>query len=162
MVAVMGVGLASVGNVWQTTAKREKEEELLFIGDEFRRAIASFYSQTPAGQVPRYPRSLDELVQDSRFPTPVHHLRRIYRDPITGSTDWGLVKTPDGGIQGVHSLSPAMPLKTSGFRDIDEDFAGKPRYDEWVFTPLGSLTGASPGPSRPGPPRGTSEGAAKP
>jgi type II secretory pathway pseudopilin PulG len=144
LVALMGLGLTGVGNVWETMAKREKEEELLFVGDEFRRAIASFYSSTPAGQAARYPRSLDELVQDARFPAPVRHLRRIYRDPITGTTDWGLVRTADGGIVGIHSISMAAPRKTAGFRETDRDFTGKLHYSEWIFVPVGSLTATPP------------------
>ena len=40
-VALLGVGLASAGELWRTAAKREREQELLFAGREFRNAIAS-------------------------------------------------------------------------------------------------------------------------
>jgi hypothetical protein len=39
------------------------------------------------------------------------YLRRIYRDPMTSKTEWGLVQSVDGRIMGVHSLSKDKPLK---------------------------------------------------
>ena len=45
----------------------------------------------------------------------LRHLRRLYRDPLTGSADWGVVKGPDGGVIGVYSQAPGKPLKQDGF-----------------------------------------------
>ena len=42
---------------------------------------------------------------------PRHHLRRLYVDPFTGTPQWGLVRLPDGGIVGVHSLSERTTLQ---------------------------------------------------
>jgi type II secretory pathway pseudopilin PulG len=36
LLAVLSAGLASVGTMWHTQAQREREEELLFIGEQFR------------------------------------------------------------------------------------------------------------------------------
>jgi hypothetical protein len=52
-------------------------------------------------------------------------LRKIYVDPITGSTEWGLMKGPDGGIMGVYSQSKDTPLKILG--------AGGATYADWKF-----------------------------
>ena len=41
IVAMMGGGLALVGEVWHTSAMREREAELLHIGNEYRKAIAA-------------------------------------------------------------------------------------------------------------------------
>jgi type II secretory pathway pseudopilin PulG len=159
VVAMMGAALALAGTVWYTVARREKEAELLFVGDQFRMAIKGFYDRSP-GTVKRYPKSLQELLQDPRFPTTVRHLRRIYRDPVTGEADWGIVSSPDDGIMGVYSLSPKKPLKTGGFPLAYEGFAGKESYREWQFvhgpeqavgpapTP-GSRTPPSPDPDKP-------------
>jgi hypothetical protein len=53
---------------------------------------------------------------------------------MTGSTDWGLVKTPDGvGITGVYSRSEEAPLKTANFRPDDKAFEGAAKYSDWKF-----------------------------
>src|SRR5262245_44395213 len=84
--ALFGVALAATGEVWRTTAQREREQELLFVGNQFRTAFMNYYANTPAGK-PRFPRTLDDLVEDSRFPVPRRHLRRVYADPMTGKPD---------------------------------------------------------------------------
>jgi type II secretory pathway pseudopilin PulG len=131
-VAVIGIGLAAVGQSWSTAAQRAKERELLFVGGEFRRAIRGYYLGSPGAQ--RYPRSLQELLEDKRFPFVRRHLRRMYRDPMTGGRDWGLVNAPEGGIMGVYSLSEAPALKTANFAEADRDLEGKARYSDWKFT----------------------------
>lgn len=131
-VAVLGVGLAAVGQVWRTAAAREKERELLFIGNAYRSAIMSYYWATPAGLV-RYPRSLDNLLEDRRTPALKRHLRRLYPDPITGSDAWGLVPSPDGGVAGVYSRSEQRPLKTAGFFGVDTIFENSEKYSDWKF-----------------------------
>ena len=131
-VAIAGILLARVGIDWSQSAQREKERELLFIGGQFRQAIASYYQRTP-GLVKRYPARLDDLISDTRYNPPQHYLRRLYRDPITNQVEWGTVMAPEGGIMGVHSLSDAAPIKTSGFRENEITFEGKKKYAEWVF-----------------------------
>lgn len=133
--AALGLVLAGTGQVWHTAAQREKETELLFIGQQFRLALRSYYENTP--QPPKqYPKSIDELLDDQRFGLPMRHLRRLYRDPITGQAQWGLVRA-GGRIVGVHSLAEGRPFKTD-FQGPDAAFAGAQRYDQWVFSPNGT------------------------
>jgi type II secretory pathway pseudopilin PulG len=131
-VAVLGIGLAATGQVWRTAAAREKERELLFIGNQYRNAIMNYYAGTQAGLV-RYPRSLEDLVEDRRMPAVRRHLRRIYPDPITGDDKWGIVRASDGGIAGVFSLSERRPLKIAGFTSADAKFEKAERYSDWKF-----------------------------
>jgi type II secretory pathway pseudopilin PulG len=134
LVAGLGVGMAAIGTLWHTAAQREKEQQLLFVGNEYRRAIESFHKiSLPAGQLARLPKTLDELLLDPRFQHTVRHLRRLYPAPITGKDDWGLLKDAQGGIGGVFSLSEAVPLKTAGFPGQYEDFAGAQQYGNWQF-----------------------------
>jgi hypothetical protein len=144
-VAVTGIGLASVGQVWRTVQQRDKEAQLLFVGDQFRRAIGSFY-EYPAAEK-RYPRSLEELLQDPRNPNLVRHLRRIYGDPMTGKSEWGLVTAPDGQIVGVFSLSDVEPIRRHGFADGYQAFAGALQYSDWKFVYTGGQAVAA---ARPG------------
>jgi type II secretory pathway pseudopilin PulG len=133
--AAMGLTLAGAGQVWHTSAQRDKELELLFIGNQFRQAIGAYYALTP-GAVKQYPARLEDLLEDKRFPMPRRYLRQLYRDPMTGTTQWGLAKAGDR-IVGVHSLSPGTALKTA-FDGRDAAFSGTTQYDQWVFTAAAS------------------------
>jgi hypothetical protein len=137
-VASLGVGMAAVGTVWHTAAQREKEAELLFVGDQYRRAIESFSHAVPPVGQKRPPKSLEELLLDPRFPQTLRHLRRLYADPMTGKLEWGLLKDAQGGIVGVHSLSDTIPFKTLGFPAAYGDFSGKSRHWQWRFTAAGA------------------------
>lgn len=132
VVAAMGFVLATAGEVWHMALKREKEQELLFVGDQFRRAFNLYNRHTP-GNARRYPLSLEELLKDPRYPGVQRYLRKIYADPISGSTHWGLIKGPNGEIFGVHSLSEDEPVKKSGFSVADARFEGSTKYSDWVF-----------------------------
>jgi type II secretory pathway pseudopilin PulG len=135
-IALHGAVLAAAGSVWHTAQQREKERELLFIGDQFRRAIRA-YAQSGPGLKGQLPRTLDDLLLDPRFPGIKRHLRKIFVDPVTGKTEWGLVKTPDArAIIGVYSLSDEAPLKTSNFQPADQAFEGAARYADWKFVYL--------------------------
>lgn len=132
IVAIMGIALLAVGEVWSTAKQREKEQELLFVGDQFRRAITAFYVHATNKQQP-YPTNLEDLLKDPRYPTTQRYLRQLYRDPMTGSAEWGVLKKPNGGIYGVYSLSEQTPIKQSNFKLADKDFAGKTKYADWQF-----------------------------
>jgi len=146
-VAVLGAGMAAYGELASHAAQREKEQELLFAGNQFRQAIGAYYERTP-GAVKRFPQKLEELLQDQRYPMPQRHLRRIYADPMTGQREWGTIAAPGGGIMGVHSLSQAEPIKSGGFFSRDATLAGAARYADWHFsyvpaTPFGATPPAA-------------------
>lgn len=132
LVATLGAVGAAFGELTSHAAQRERERDLLFAGNEYRKAIASYYRHTP-GAIKRYPASLADLLEDRRYPVPVRHLRRLYRDPVTGSANWGLLAAPEGGIRGVHSLSTEPPIKSGGFAYRDRALEGASRYSEWHF-----------------------------
>lgn len=135
-VAMAGIALAAAGVIWSTERQREREKELLFVGNQFRQAIRMYYEYSP-GTIKQYPRSLNDLLQDNRYLRTERRLRRVYADPITGQTDWGLVPAPGGGIMGVFSLSNDRPMKTAGFALRDSGFEGASKYADWqfVYTP---------------------------
>ena len=76
LAAAIAAGLAATARPWSMQQQRAREAELLFIGQQFQRAIASYYR---AGLSPAFPRSLDALLKDSRVPFMLRHLRRLYR-----------------------------------------------------------------------------------
>ncbi len=130
LVAAVGLGITQGARVWQIVQQREKEAQLLFIGDQFRRAIASYYNSAEGS---RYPQALEELLEDRRTPRLQRHLRRIFVDPLTGSKQWGIVQSPEGGIMGVYSKATEQPFKQQGFPEGYEAFAEKNAYREWAF-----------------------------
>lgn len=127
VVAVMGAGMAAFGQLASNAMQREKEAELLFRGNQYRLAIESYYRKGQA-----YPKTLAELLQDKRYPMPVRHLRKLYRDPMTGQ-DWAAVEAPGGGIMGVYSTSDAAPFQSAGFPPEIQHFTDAPRYRDWQF-----------------------------
>jgi type II secretory pathway pseudopilin PulG len=134
-----------VGTIWSAAQQREKERELLFVGEQFRQAIKRYYDRTP-GLIKQYPQNLDELLKDSRYLTAQRYLRKIYFDPITSKTKWGIVKHLGGGIEGVYSLSNAKPIKSSNFSKSNIEFEGKLTYSDWkfIYTPQqAALSGKS-------------------
>ncbi len=134
IVACMGAALAATVQVWSTVVQRERERELLFIGEEFRKALKGF-AAAARNSNERAPRTLNDLVKDPRHPDTRRYLRKLYIDPMTGKREWGLQKDTKGGIVGVFSLSEAKPWKVAGFTSHDRDFEGKTKYSEWIFLP---------------------------
>lgn len=132
VIALMGVGLAAVGSLWSHIQTREKEQDLLFIGNQFREAIRQYYEKSPGG-LKQYPKSLEDLLEDRRAPEVRRFLRKVFRDPITNDMKWGFIESPDGGVMGVFSLSDKEPLKQSGFDRINSEFEGKEKYSDWRF-----------------------------
>jgi hypothetical protein len=123
---------------------REKERELLYVGEQYRKAIELYYAQGK-----QYPRELTQLLRDQRVPGVRRYLRKLYRDPMTAKGEWGLIKTPDGGIAGVYSLSEETPFKQANFKKSEATFTGKAKYSDWKFA---YFPQSAPGTSPPGAP----------
>lgn len=131
-IAIVGVLLSRTGINATQANQREKEVELLYIGNQYRHAIVLYYERTP-GAVKRYPVKLEDLLTDDRYNPPQHYLRKLYRDPITNQQQWGLDMAPEGGVMGVHSLSNLTPIKISNFEYANLAFEGITKYSGWVF-----------------------------
>jgi type II secretory pathway pseudopilin PulG len=161
--ALGGIALMAAVDVWSLTRQRAQEQELLFVGNQYRQAIQRYYLGGPPGSRRTFPASLEDLLEDNRFPVPVRHLRRLYPDPITGSSEWGALRVGDR-IAGIYSLSEKEPVKQAGFGRGYQQFTGKTSYRDWVFaisptgrplvgnpsSPATPASGAAPSdPSRP-------------
>jgi type II secretory pathway pseudopilin PulG len=133
VVAVMGIGLNAAGTYWSTTMKRERERELLFRGDQIRRAIKSYHGAAAGGEASRYPKSLKGLLKDPRSPTVRRHIRRLFKDPMGGDGEWGLILASGGGIKGIFSTSTETPIKKGHFTTPYECFERATNYRDWRF-----------------------------
>lgn len=164
VIAVLSVWLTVALPSWKTMSQREKEEELIFRGQQYDRAIQLYRKKNAAPGAP----SVDKLVE-GRF------LRKKFKDPITNG-DFDLIGVSQAGnapgvqqpqrgfgqlISGVRSKSKAKSLRVLN---------GRTTYSEWQFTyvpwkpggqptvpgggaPATGAPGATPGgtgPSRPG------------
>ncbi len=137
IVVIMGIMLGIVGQSWQTIMKREREEELLFRGSQYRDAIARWNKPRGGQHVATPLRELKDLLKDPRSMATVRYLRRLYKDPVTGE-DFVVVTDPVKGVIGVRSKSEEEPMKQGNFPDDKEHeymkvFEGKKKYSEWLF-----------------------------
>ena len=82
------IGLTAALPSVYTAGMREREEELLFRGNEYARAIALFRRQFR-----RYPTSVKELLETNG----IHFLRREYTDPMTKKGKWRFIHADAAG-----------------------------------------------------------------
>lgn len=147
LAAILGVVAAATVTAGAALQRRAAEEELLFVGLQYRNAFKSYYESAAGAQ--RFPNQIEDLLRDPRFPGVKRHLRKIYADPMTGKAEWGTVPAPGGGIMGIFSLSAGTPIKIALFPPEFAEFEGKTSYAEWQFayTPPGAApsTGQQPG-----------------
>jgi type II secretory pathway pseudopilin PulG len=122
MLAIMAVLMTVAMPVWRHEAQREKEEEMVWRGMQYARAINAYQKKMRA-----FPPNLDVLVEG-------RYLRKKYKDPLTKDGEWQLIPaaaagqqqgTPTGGIGGVTSKSQETSIRT---------FRGGTRYNLWQFT----------------------------
>lgn len=97
---VMSVLIAAVLPLASAESQRSKEDELIFRGLQYAEGIRNFRRRYG-----RYPISLKEMY-DVRPRT----LRKLWKDPITNSDDWGLITQTGGApVQGPPVTGPGSP-----------------------------------------------------
>jgi len=105
-VVILSVFIAILTKSWIYQIKRVNEEQLIYIGEHYARAIRNFHLQHK-----RYPFKLKELIE-----TQPRYLRKLYKDPITNSETWGIIRLSDvlsGRLQkkGKNSVNQAIKTK---------------------------------------------------
>lgn len=173
MLAVMSVLMTALLPAWRFQAKREKELELIFRGEQYVKAIERYERKMGPGMRPP---SIDVLVQQ-RF------LRKKYKDPMTEDGEFQPVyigannptsPTPGGGrgqpgVQGPTQPGPGQTSVGSGLAGVQPGmggilgvvskskessirvYKGGTRYNEWRFIFAGAA-------NRPGMPPGAGRG----
>ena len=99
---------AALPNVYRA-GQREREEELIFRGNEYARAIMLFQRQFR-----RYPTSVKELLQTNG----IRFLRREYRDPMTRKGKWRFINADANGVV-LNSKTIAPPKKPKPLGSMD-------------------------------------------
>ncbi|MEO8725329.1 MAG: hypothetical protein ABI383_04330 [Acidobacteriaceae bacterium] len=82
MVTLMAIALAAAVPAIKTQIRREQEIELQHRGNQYVRAIQTYYHKFG-----RYPNSIDQLVSTNNL----RFLRKRYKDPMTGKDDWRII-----------------------------------------------------------------------
>jgi type II secretory pathway pseudopilin PulG len=100
VVTVMAIGLMVAVPVWETQIRREKEEELIFRGNQYVEAVRIYQLKNPGS----LPQKLDILVEKKC-------LRRLFKDPMTPEGEWNLILQMPGvnvgrGPQGFRAPGP--------------------------------------------------------
>ena len=80
-ITVMLVAIAAILPLASAEAQRGKEEELIFRGRQYAEGIRTFRRRYG-----RYPNSLKEMLEMRP-----HTIRKLWKDPMTNSDDWGLI-----------------------------------------------------------------------
>jgi len=99
---VMLIALAAALPSVYHESQREKEEELIFRGNEYARAIYLFQLQFK-----RYPKSVDELIRTNN----IRFLRHAYKDPMNSKGKWRFIHVAPNGML-IDSLTMGPQVQT--------------------------------------------------
>ncbi len=139
--AVTAIWMSAMLPTWRQQAQRQREDDLIFRGEQYARAIALFAVKNNGA----LPTSIDDLVRQ-------RYLRRKWKDPITGKDFMvlgsGSVTSPisGGGSAGRGGGTPS-PQQSSGLaaagisgvysESTDTSirvYNNAQQYNQWVFT----------------------------
>ena len=90
-VAISSIALAVATQSWSSTWRRDREEELIFRGEQYVDAILA-YRKEHGGQ---FPTNLEDLFKPG--PRRLRYIRKLFRDPISPDGRWGLLYLMPGG-----------------------------------------------------------------
>jgi hypothetical protein len=138
LVAALSISMAVVTQNEDTLLKREKEQDWLFMGKQYQRAIASYYNQSPDG-IKTLPNKIEDLLLDKRFIISVRHLRKAYYNPIDPQESWILIRNQQNQIIGVYNPSLLQIISTKIIAEYQENTGDKiTNYSDvkFVFQPV--------------------------
>lgn len=110
--------------------RRQKEAQLLFAGDQIRKAIIE-YRDNPQSDT-CFPVDFSQLLEDKRGGRTRYLLRKHYFDPFTGK-EWGKLYDKENRWIGIYSKGKGIPLKRKHFPARYEDFEKAKSYSDWKF-----------------------------
>lgn len=167
---ILAILIMGVAPSVATIMKREREQELIFRGKQYARAIVLF--QRRYG---RLPNELKELYENRP-----RTIRKLFKDPMCRCPDWHIIylNTPDalpvgnpgsaglgsgpmptptpgvfGGSSQPKSIGPIVGVRTNVHEEALIEWRGQKFYDEWRFiqgdADKDSGIGIGPGIGRP-------------
>jgi type II secretory pathway pseudopilin PulG len=150
---ILAIVIMGVAPAVATVMKREREQELLFRGKQYARAIALF--QRRYG---RFPTELKELYENRP-----RTIRQLWKEPMCNCPDWHVIyqnspdaisispgvgvpgglgsgrpqPTPTPGVFGpageTKSVGPIVGVRSSVHEEALAEWRGQKFYDEWRF-----------------------------
>jgi hypothetical protein len=108
MAALMIIAAAAIQTNVLTQGRREKEEELIWRGQQYARGVRLFFRKNN-----RFPRSMDDLVKPG---VGVRYMRKAYKEPMNAADgSWRLLYVgPVGQIIGSVKANPGGSVFGSG------------------------------------------------
>ena len=115
---------AALPSIYQE-GQREREEELLFRGNEYARAIALFYRQFR-----RYPVSVNDLLSTNGF----RFLRRKYADPMSRGGKWRFIHAgANGAILDSRTMGTNRPADSKEKQSDSSSMFSTPKPSQSAF-----------------------------
>lgn len=99
--AVAAIWMSALLPAWRQQVQREREEELIFIGEQYMRAIVLYQFKNQGA----FPPSIEALVSG-------HYLRKQWKDPITGE-DFAVMGPGLAAPAGTQPGRPTGPAPTT-------------------------------------------------
>src|SRR6185436_10723553 len=93
MVSILLIGSAVAVQQWSTVIRRDREEELIFRGRQIAMALAMYRKDNGT-----FPTELKQIQEMGGPGGGRYYLRRLYKDPVNGNADWGLVYLSPQGV----------------------------------------------------------------
>lgn len=132
LLALCMLALSVAGPLWSQQVRREREQELLRIGNLYAQALAEYHDASP-GSAKQYPQQLAQLLADTRYVGLRRYLRKLYPDPIDPSQPWGLVLDAQQRIVGVYSRSEQAPIAQGPQALSATEIDPAQHYADWKF-----------------------------
>lgn len=116
-VTVMAILLTAVVQQWSVIERREREEELIFRGNQYVKAIR-LYQLEHGGALPT---SLEILVKPG--PRRVRYIRKLFRDPFAPDGKWGILLADPTGRGFINPNAPPPEEESvEGLEDLGKGF----------------------------------------
>jgi type II secretory pathway pseudopilin PulG len=163
--SIMAVAMSMLMPAWQTMARREREAELIFRGEQYARAVALFQRSRGA-----FPPSIDVLVTEK-------FLRKKYADPMMPDGAFQVVTVgqalpgqvpPPGAGRGAAPVAqvpaagqvtgrvagagggPMLGVVSRSSQTSLRAYNGRTKYNEWAFVATQATTQVGTGAPTPG------------
>ncbi len=91
MAAAMIIAAVTINLTWLTQGKRQKEAEMIWRGDQYKRGVRLYYHK-----LGKFPQTMDDLTKGNGS---IHFMRKAYKDPTTPDGAWRMIYvTPAGQL----------------------------------------------------------------